>query len=271
MSVDRALAELRRPFDRWAFFYDDNFAADRTRTHALLDGLLRRDRRFTFSVQVRADVARDEDLVAKLARAGCVRVYVGIESVNDGSLKEMHKQQTAEDVRQAVRRFHRHGISVHGMFMFGTDSDSPAEVRAAESFVQGERLDSVQYMVGTPFPGTELFRKMEAEDRLLHKVWRYYDGMHVVIRPRGFSPEQLQRLAIGCYGRFYNLRQACRTGWETAVASLGRVVGVVPERLGAASVENALLKVVGARIVRQWLSYNSDYLRYLASLGAPAG
>jgi pyruvate-formate lyase-activating enzyme len=271
MSVERVLAELARPFaPASAFFYDDNFAAHRARTHAILDGLLARNRRVDFVAQVRADVTRDEELLSKMARVGCARVYVGFESVDDGSLREMNKGQTGEDVRRSIRLFHRHGIHVHGMFMFGADAEGPESIRAAAELVRQQRVDSVQYMVMTPFPGTELFRRLEGEDRLLHRVWRYYDGAHVVIRPKRFTPSQLQRLALGCYGEYYGLRQALGTGLEAAAASVGRAFGVAPERWGAPTLTNAFLKVVGTQIVRRWLGQNADYLRYLAGMGASA-
>jgi hypothetical protein len=43
----------------------------------------------------------------------------------------------------------------------------------------------------TPYPGTPLFRQMEAEGRLLHRDWEKYDTAHVVFRPKRMTPEEL--------------------------------------------------------------------------------
>jgi radical SAM superfamily enzyme YgiQ (UPF0313 family) len=266
VSVERALEDISRIDRGEAFFYDDNFAANLRRTHQLVDGMLKLGKKFTWSAQVRADLARDGDLLDKMVRAGCNRVYVGLESVSDASLAEMNKSQTVDSIRQAVRSFHAHGIHIHGMFMFGADADDPRVLDATARFVRNERVDSVQFMILTPLPGTELYQRMEAEGRLLHNVWRYYDAMHVVFRPRGFSPFELQRHAVEVYADYYNLLRAMNDGLEAALGGLTRLVGFVPRYLGAPSLYNAALKLMGTRIVRQWSQANTGYLDYLRAL-----
>ena len=142
----------------------------------------------------------------------------------------MNKGQTLDDVRHAVQVLHRHGIAVHGMFMFGADADGPDVLRATGEFVRHERIDSVQYMISTPFPGTEYFRRVEAEGRLLHRVWRYFDAMHVVFRPKQLSPYRLQELAMQEYGDYYTLLRALNDGVETALAGLATLVGRRPRQ-----------------------------------------
>ena len=60
-----------------------------------------------------------------MAEAGCRRVFVGFESIDSGSLKEMKKKESLEDIDNAVRIFHKYGIAIHGMFIFGFDTDDP--------------------------------------------------------------------------------------------------------------------------------------------------
>ncbi|HEY3449251.1 MAG TPA: radical SAM protein [Myxococcales bacterium] len=263
VSVERALAEIARTTRNDAFFYDDNFTANPKRSFEILEGMLRlRKRPHSWSAQVRSDVARHEDLVALLARADCGRVYIGMESINDDALAEMNKGQTAEDVRRAVKVFHKYGISVHGMFMFGADADDPETLRATGDFVRREGVDSVQYLISTPFPGTEYFARLEAEGRLLHKVWRYYDAMHVVFRPKRLSPAQLQELAMEQYGDYYTVRRALQVGVEAPVPRRSRPY----RRTARQSIINAGLRFMGSRIVRQWNRGNADYFGYLRSV-----
>jgi radical SAM superfamily enzyme YgiQ (UPF0313 family) len=272
MSVERVLAELdtvRRPD---VFFYDDNFAARKKRTHAIVDGLLERvggPIRW-WSAQVRADVTNDEDLLHKMQMSGCGRVYVGFESLNDETLKEMHKGLSAHEVRQAVRRFHKHVVRVHGMFVFGSDADDASVIRSTADFACSQRMDSVQYMILTPFPGTELFERIVSEGRLLHRMWRYYDGMHVVFRPRGFDPYELQHLSIESSKDYYSLIRAMNDGIEAAASATVRLAGGVVRRFGAPSHWNVLYKVMGHHIVKQWLKGNEDYMSYLRFLPSQA-
>ncbi len=268
MSVERVLEELDRVTIPNVFIYDDNFAARKRRTHAIIDGILHKKRGAMrwWNAQVRADVTRDEDLLEKMGRSGCGRVYVGFESINDRALAEMHKGISASDVRQAVRRFHSHVIRVHGMFMFGSDADDASVPGDTGRFVHEERLDSVQYMVLTPFPGTPLFRRLEAEGRLLHRDWRYYDAMHVVFRPARIGPYELQMLAMETYEDYYSVIRALNDGLETGVNALARITGGVIERFGAPSVANVIYKLMGKRIVHDWIRENSGYIEYLRDL-----
>ncbi len=269
MSPERVLAEVERSLRPGVFFYDDNLTANRARMHAILDGLGgpagRKIRWWTG--QARADVTRDEALLEKMARTGCARVYVGFESISSKTLKEMDKGQTADDVRLAIRKFHEHSIPVHGMFIFGADADDPEVLRETSDFVRENRVDSVQYMILTPLPGTELFARMEREGRLLHRLWRYYDGMHVVFRPRAFDPYGLQRLALESYLDFYNVLRALNDGLEAAVAAALRVAGAV-RPFCRHLVMNATVKLMGSRLIRRWVRGNEEYLRYLSALPA---
>lgn len=268
MSPERVLAELDTSRLSDVFIYDDNFAAKRKRTHAIVDGLLDRvgGRIRWWTAQVRADVSRDEDLLHKMQRSGCGRVYVGFESINERTLKEMHKGQSADDVKRAIRRFHRHVIRVHGMFVFGSDADDPAVLRRTSEFVTRERLDSVQYMILTPFPGTELFDRLAGEGRLLHKMWRYYDAGHVVFRPMGFDPYQLQVQAMSHYSDYYSIIRAMNDGLEATATAMARLAGQAIERFGAPSGWNALYKLMGKNIIRRWYKGNMDYMQYLRLL-----
>ncbi|MGQ9589987.1 MAG: B12-binding domain-containing radical SAM protein [Planctomycetota bacterium] len=273
MSPDRVLAEVERSHAPGIFFYDDNLTANRQRMHAILDGLAgpagRRVRWWTG--QVRADVTKDAALLDKMADTGCARVYVGFESISSKTLKEMHKGQTAEDVRLAIRKFHEHAIPVHGMFIFGADADEPEVLWETSEFVKANRIDSVQYMVLTPLPGTELFARMKREGRLLHRLWRYYDGMHVVFRPKAFEPYSLQKLALDSYLEFYNLLRALHDGFEAALGTMvqaARATGIKLRPLRPYLAMNAAVKLMGSRIIRRWVRGNEEYLKYLSALPA---
>ena len=83
------------------------------------------------------------------------------------------------------------------------------------------RIDSVQFMILTPLPGTPLFEKLESEGRLLTKDWELYDGHHVVFQPAQMSAEELQKETIKAFRRFYTIRNAFQnfflTGWGSAL------------------------------------------------------
>ncbi len=208
-SVDNIIAELRRyrPEKTIIFFYDDNFAANKRHTKELLRAMIAADLGFEWSTQVRTDVASDPELLDLMRRAGCATLYIGFESINPAALREMKKGQTAEDMRFAVREIRKRGIHVHGMFVFGFDADTDATVRETLRFAIREKIDTAQFMILTPLPGTQFFRDMQAQRRIIDYYWTHYDAHHVKFKPAGFSSLELQWAQIRAHARFYTPRR----------------------------------------------------------------
>ena len=92
-----------------------------------------------------------------------------------------------------VALLHDHGIQVNGSFVFGFDHDRPDVFARTAEWIEANRLECATFHILTPYPGTPLFRQMEAERRLLHKDWSLYDTGHVVYRPKWMTPEQLAK------------------------------------------------------------------------------
>jgi len=206
-SVDRVLDDLARASGsaRHVFICDDNFAADPRRARAICQGMLDRGIRVQWSAQVRADCARDTELVDLMARAGCWYVYIGFESLNPRTLEAFGKRQTVADIRHAVGAFRRRGVRIHGMFVLGADQDDRQTIRETARFARHARIDSVQFLILTPTPGTPIHDEMAAAGRLLTRDWALYDAHHVVYDPLQLTPDELQREAERASARFYSL------------------------------------------------------------------
>jgi radical SAM superfamily enzyme YgiQ (UPF0313 family) len=247
-SVGAVVSELRQynTRDHFVFFCDDNFTGNRRRARELLEAMLAEQFRFEWSTQVRADVARDPDLVRLMKRAGCYTVFVGFESVNPTSLKEMQKSQDLDDIWNAIRVLQEARIHVHGMFVLGFEGDDWETVEATVRFIQRMRLTSVQLLLLTPLPGSELYRQLVANERITSYDWEHYDAHHVVFRPKHFTPFELQCAQVYGHTRLYALRE----GLEKLVT--GRWV-------------SAGLSIYGWKINRDWQKRNQPYLRALAT------
>ena len=211
-STANVIEELRR-YDRSKdsiFFYDDNFAADRDRTKELLQAMIREGLKFSWTTQVRADLARDAELVGLMRKAGCHTVYIGFESVNPRSLAGMKKKQTVADLVRAAKVLRRNRIHIHGMFVLGFDEDDWPSVKATVKFAKRSRLSTTQFLILTPLPGSEFYEKMSTENRLLFHDWSLYDAHHVVFAPARFSLFDLQKAQIYAHKKFYSLKQVFR-------------------------------------------------------------
>jgi len=211
-SAENVLAELRQYNSRrnMIFFYDDNFTANRKRTKELLEGMIREKFKFHWTTQVRADVAKDVDLVRLMKRAGCHTLYIGFETVNPDSLEEMKKKQTVEEITQAVKVLRKNRIHIHGMFVYGFDHDDWKTVKKTVRFAKKAKLNTTQFLILTPAPGSEFYEKVDSENRIQFRDWTLYDGHHAVFRPARFSIFDLQKAQIFSHKKFYSMKQTVK-------------------------------------------------------------
>src|SRR5262249_48757211 len=114
------------------------------------------------------------------------------------------------DYARRVELLHRHGIQVNGSFVLGFDHDRPEVFADTVRWVEANRLECATFHILTPYPGTPLFARMEAEGRLLHRDWSLYDTGHVVFRPRHMTPGQLAQGYAWCYRRLFSHRSIWR-------------------------------------------------------------
>ena len=82
---------------------------------------------------------------------------------------------------------------MNGSFVLGFDHDGPDVFDRTVAWIEANRLECATFHILTPYPGTPLFRRMEAEGRLLHRDWSLYDTSHVVFRPARMTAGRARR------------------------------------------------------------------------------
>jgi radical SAM superfamily enzyme YgiQ (UPF0313 family) len=247
-SVESVLEELKQIPKPSVFFYDDNFCARPAFTKQLLESLLVQGSKLQyFSAQVRADMTRDAELMRLFYAAGGRQVYVGFESINPESLKAYDKRQTLEEIVSSMEVFRRFKIRVHGMFIIGSEYDTPRTARETLRFARRHGIDTIQFMMLTPLPGTELFQELDAQGRILSRDWSLYDAHHAVFLPARMTPLQLQKSSIRGMSQFYTGRRGLQ---ELARLNLFR----------------ASRALMGMYIIRRWKWENRGWTKELRRL-----
>jgi len=203
-SEENVMAELRAKRPQRIFFYDDNLAANRARLKRLLSMMIDEGIVVPWQAQMRTDVVRDPELLDLMRRSGCERIALGLESLDQATLDDFDKSQTVADIERAIELLDAHGIMSFGMFVVGTDADTPASVRHIARFALRHGITTLMLNILTPLPGTRLYDELEARGRILDRDWRHYDAQHVVFAPKRMTPRQLQRATLRSYRRFYS-------------------------------------------------------------------
>ncbi len=169
------------------FFVDDNFIGNK---RALKDEILpaliewRKGKvGCAFQTEASINLADDSELMDLMVRAGFNSVFVGIETPDEASLTESHKLQNKNrNLVESVKRLQRAGLQVMGGFIVGFDNDTPSIFQRQIDFIQKSGI--VTAMVGllqAPY-GTELYKRMEKEGRLIsHMTGDNVDGSTNII------------------------------------------------------------------------------------------
>ena len=220
-STEHIMEELRlyKNSGKFVFFYDDHFGANKKRAKELLEAMLAENLRFKWSTQVRAEGAKDRELLHLMKKAGCHTLFIGIESLNPESLREMRKHQTVEEINNAMHIINSFNINIHGMFVHGFDKDTWDSVRHTVKFAKKLRLSSAQFLILTPFPGSEFYAHVR--NRIVSKDWSLYDAHHVVYQPANFSLFSLQKAQIYSHQKFYSIYEMMKKFFRKKWISLG--------------------------------------------------
>jgi radical SAM superfamily enzyme YgiQ (UPF0313 family) len=162
---------------RWVVkVVDDTFTVNKKRTLELLKEIIASGLNcFEFTGGVRADTI-DETLVAGMREANFRRVTLGVESGSPKILKMIRKGETNEDVKRAIGLLRQAGIRSHAFFMIGFPDETTEDIELSKEFILDARPDYVEVNMVTPYPGTDLFSRLMAEDPA--KIDRWYRWFH---------------------------------------------------------------------------------------------
>ena len=200
--VDEALAEIERLPGRHLYFLDDHLFGDVRFASALFDGMRGMGRLWQAAGTVNSILR--PGLLEKAAACGLRSLFVGFETLDESALRAQHKVQNLHrDYGAAIRRLRDHGVMVNGSFVFGMDEDGPDVFERTVAWAIEKGVQTATFHILTPYPGTALYARMEAEGRLLHRDWDLYDTRHVVHRTRGMSEAALEAGYWRAYRDFY--------------------------------------------------------------------
>ena len=231
-------------------FDEPNFSADKKRAIDILTQMKEHSITPKYAwPSVSIDVANDDKLLKLFSEVSRFHFAIGLESINQKVLDSYNKKQTPEIIKNNVKKLKDYGIRVFGSFIFGADHDDKTVFQKTVDFCQDAEIDFPTFSALTPYVGTETRKEFEKQDRILNNNWDYYDGTHVLVRPKNMTPLELQQGIISAYQNFY---------------SNSKILNHLKHGEIFYGIETLYVKHLFKKIIRQ----NEDYLDYLANISA---
>lgn len=189
------------------YFDDDTFTIDKKRIQSLCHLLIETRMNVPWSCMGRIDTLDEETLIL-MAKAGCRRMKLGIETGSPQIMKTIKKRLRLETIPEVVEIAQSLGIKIHGTFMIGLPGDTWQTVQETIGFALKLKLDTAQFSIATPFPGTEFFAMSQDKGWLVTTDWSCYDGAggSVVAYPQLSKKEIDMLLSIAWTSLYANQR-----------------------------------------------------------------
>ncbi len=204
----RPISEVAKEYSSFKgkviIFWDDNISGDMKYARELFRAIT--PYRKWWSSQASIHAGRDDEFLEDAARSGCKQLFLGLESISQPSMAEVNKRfNHVEEYFQLIERIHSHGIAVQVGIVFGFDHDTTRIFKETIDFLEEAGVQNATFNILTPFPGTPLFYKLEAEGRILTRDWRKYNSRdEVVYQPRQMSADELLAGFQYANERFYS-------------------------------------------------------------------
>jgi len=200
-------------------FVDDNIVGNPKFAKELFRALI--PYKIKWIAQASVTIARDDELLRLAAASGCIYLLIGFESLSPANLVAVGKRiNVVDEYEDVIRKIHSHGIAIHGFFIFGLDEDDEHVFQRTVRFAQQMRLESAQFDLLTPYPGTALCESLDKAGRLVTKDWSQY-GYNLGFEPKNMSRETLQKGHQWARREFYS------------IPSIWRRIGVARRNLAA--------------------------------------
>lgn len=204
-SPESVVAEIERGIREYGFrsfkFRDPLFGLDRRRVLRIVELLGKLPQKIQFSIESRIDLLREETLRA-LREVGLVSITVGIETPDEGTLKQYKRAPIKDDrQREFVMLCRELGIRTVAGFMIGFPEDTARSIHGVLRYAKGVNPTYANFNVVTPYPGTEFFNQVK--DQIASFDFTKYNVYTPVMKYQNLTSEQVHYLHSKCFTSYY--------------------------------------------------------------------
>lgn len=208
--IHEVLEEIASLQSRYFVFWDDNFWGDANYAKELMTGM--KGMKKKWAAQVTIDKCRDKEILKIARAAGCIYLFLGLESFSNESLLKVNKGfNRVEEYEDIIRNIHQAGISVQAGIIFGFDNERSDIFARTLDICELLGLDGATASIMTPYPGTPIYDELKESNRLHNSDWEAFNGKtRVAFKPLNMSETELYEGYMWFRRNFYSLRSIAK-------------------------------------------------------------
>ena len=205
-SVDKILDEMEYLVNELNVetiaFMDDTFTLNKKRVLEICEGIKERNIDVLWGCTARVDTL-NSDVLRRMGDAGCITIFMGVESADQQMLDNVNKQTTIEKIKNAFEISRREKIRTIASVVLGMPGDTHESIKKTINFVKELNPSYAIFSLATPYPGTKFYQQTIEKDIIKVKDWSKYTLISPILETVDCSLEELKNLQITAFKKFY--------------------------------------------------------------------
>jgi radical SAM superfamily enzyme YgiQ (UPF0313 family) len=227
-SAKRVVDEMQMLIDSYGaqeiYFDDDNFTANQKQVSALCTEIKNRKLNTAWSAMADA-IALSADLLEEMASAGCIGIKFGLDSADINVLNSVQKPLKITRLESIINKAKKLGIKTHMTVVFGLTGETKYTLNKTFEFSCQLDIDSIQFSIATPCPGTTMYNDLVSDGRITAARWDEFDGANTtVVEYKGFSQEYLNDFMAQSHSRWVRIKLKNPAWLLRQFIYLGRII-----------------------------------------------
>jgi radical SAM superfamily enzyme YgiQ (UPF0313 family) len=208
--TDEVVEDIKRCGSRHIFFAASQFAGNKAHAMELMEALI--PLKVRWSTLMSAHFCLDEKFMDLAKRSGLLHVNMGVESIDQKTLRAMHKDfNRVRQYEDVIHNLTSRDISYSLNFVFGSDEEEEDVFRTTLEFLYEHKAQTAYFNILVPLHGTSVYEQFKADGRLLDEEnMERWPELSCHFKPLRYTPEELVRRVAKIRRDFYTFGSAAR-------------------------------------------------------------
>ena len=183
-------------------FMDDTFTLDVKFVKNFCEEIKRRGLKFWWGCTSRVDTL-SEELLEMMKDAGCITIFMGVESADQQMLDKMNKNITVRKTMNAFKLARKVGIRTIASCVIGMPEDTRESMKKTIDFVSSLKPNYALFSLATPYPGTRFYKETFEKNLIKIRDWSKYTLINPILETIDCSKDDLRSIQKKAFIKFY--------------------------------------------------------------------